>query len=397
MSKKIRLGYDILSKRAIETESGVNIDDALRSISSYQKVTGVGIDNHPDVPRPSTKVIYIVKVAGAGQPDTYKEWIWNQPADGLGAWECIGDTSMDLSDMAKKSEMSVESVQGDPTKNTIQLKSGLAQEVVIEHQDISGKQDTLTFGYNASSQITSIDSHDLAPSVDSTVYLANYTSTAGTAIKDALNAGKTVICRNGSNPSNPTFGLIGAYDKSSNRYQFNFISKTTNTYGQDKGDISFGMVVCNGAGTSWFGQYSPLTFKAPTATGQIMKSVSAANGQFDWSLATVRETPASTAADENKVLTVDNTGTPQWYGPITSDIFGSQLLDENDSPVLDTDNKPVFDSAAASNLWTSFANQEFGARRTYEDQDGQNIKATYATKQELQDALGDLETILASI
>ena len=30
MAKKIRLGYDILSKRAIETASGVNIDDALR-------------------------------------------------------------------------------------------------------------------------------------------------------------------------------------------------------------------------------------------------------------------------------------------------------------------------------------------------------------------------------
>lgn len=30
MAKKIRLGYDILSKRAIETKSGVNIDDALR-------------------------------------------------------------------------------------------------------------------------------------------------------------------------------------------------------------------------------------------------------------------------------------------------------------------------------------------------------------------------------
>lgn len=30
MAKKIRLGYDILSKRAIETENGVNIDDALR-------------------------------------------------------------------------------------------------------------------------------------------------------------------------------------------------------------------------------------------------------------------------------------------------------------------------------------------------------------------------------
>ena len=30
MAKKIRLGYDILSKRAIETESGINIDEALR-------------------------------------------------------------------------------------------------------------------------------------------------------------------------------------------------------------------------------------------------------------------------------------------------------------------------------------------------------------------------------
>lgn len=263
--------------------------------------------------------------------------------------------------------------------------------------ELTAKQDTLTFGYNASSQITSIDSHDLAPSVDSTVYLANYTSTAGTAIKDALNAGKTVICRSTRNPSNPTFGLIGAYDKSSNHYQFNFISKTTDTYGQRTGDISFDMAFCNGAGTNWFGQYSPLTFKAPTSTGQIMKSVSAANGNFDWSLSTIREIPASTAADENKVLTIDSSGTPQWYGPFASDPFGTQVLDNNDDPVLDENSNPVFDNNSATNLWTSFANNEFGARRAYEDQDGQNIKDTYATKSELQDALGDLETILASI
>jgi len=40
---------------------------------------------------------------------------------------------------ADKSEMSVANVQGDNTKKTIQLKSGLSQEVVVEHQDISGK------------------------------------------------------------------------------------------------------------------------------------------------------------------------------------------------------------------------------------------------------------------
>ena len=139
MSKKIRLGYDIISKRAIETESGVNIDDALRSISSYQKVPGVGSDNHPDVPRPSTKVLYIVKVASAGQPDTYKEWIWTQPSDGPGYWECTGDTTQDLSGYALKSEMSIEPGTGaDTDKTTITLKEGTSATVLTAHQDLSG-------------------------------------------------------------------------------------------------------------------------------------------------------------------------------------------------------------------------------------------------------------------
>ena len=137
MSKKIRLGYDILSKRAIETESGVNIDDALRSISSYQKVPGVGIDNHPDVSRPSTKILYIVKVASAGQPDTYKEWIWTQPSDGQGYWECTGDTSQDLSVYALKSEMSVVPGTGaDADKTTITLKEGTSATVLTAHQGL---------------------------------------------------------------------------------------------------------------------------------------------------------------------------------------------------------------------------------------------------------------------
>lgn len=104
MSKKIRLGYDILSKRATETESGVNIDEALKKITSYKKVPGTGDDNHPDEPRPSTKVIYIVKVDGASQPDSYKEWIWNQPVDGVGNWECIGGTSDDANSWKRWSE-----------------------------------------------------------------------------------------------------------------------------------------------------------------------------------------------------------------------------------------------------------------------------------------------------
>jgi hypothetical protein len=158
MSKKIRLGYDILSKRAIETESGVNIDDALRSISSYQKVPGVGSDNHPDVPRPSTKVLYIVKAASAGQPDTYKEWIWTQPSDGPGYWECTGDTTQDLSGYALKSEMSVEPGTGaDADKTTITLKEGTSATVLTAHQDISGKADKVSGG--TAGHFASLDSN----------------------------------------------------------------------------------------------------------------------------------------------------------------------------------------------------------------------------------------------
>ena len=97
MSKKIRLGYDILSKRAIETESGVNIDEALKNIRSYQRVSGTSDDNHPDVPRPSTKVIYLVQSEDAGQSNVFNAWIWAQPDDGLGYWACIDSAVKDNS------------------------------------------------------------------------------------------------------------------------------------------------------------------------------------------------------------------------------------------------------------------------------------------------------------
>ena len=96
MSKKIRLGYDILSKRAIETESGVNIDEAIKGKISVQKVAGTGADSHPDVARPNTEVIYLVRSVSSGATETYKQWMWIQPVDAAGYWECIADNT-DLS------------------------------------------------------------------------------------------------------------------------------------------------------------------------------------------------------------------------------------------------------------------------------------------------------------
>lgn len=84
MATKIRLGYDILAKRAIETESGINIDDALRRIHSYEMVGSTGDDKHPDVPTgsESNKILYVTK------PD-HTAWIWStDSADPR--WICIG-------------------------------------------------------------------------------------------------------------------------------------------------------------------------------------------------------------------------------------------------------------------------------------------------------------------
>lgn len=47
-------------------------------------------------------------------------------------------------DKANKSEMAINAVDGDATKKEIVLKTGTSQEVLVAHQDISGKQDEIT-------------------------------------------------------------------------------------------------------------------------------------------------------------------------------------------------------------------------------------------------------------
>lgn len=50
-----------------------------------------------------------------------------------------------LAQKANKSEMKVEDVPSDSTKKKITLKNGTSQEVLVAHQDISGKQDSLSW------------------------------------------------------------------------------------------------------------------------------------------------------------------------------------------------------------------------------------------------------------
>lgn len=64
------------------------------------KVVGLK-DGHPDVTSPSKKIIYLTKEAGSTARDPYTEWIYTDDSQ----WQIIGETSVDLTDYAKKEDL----------------------------------------------------------------------------------------------------------------------------------------------------------------------------------------------------------------------------------------------------------------------------------------------------
>ena len=58
---------------------------------------------HPDVQNPSTKLIYLVKNSSITGNDKYSEWIYTS-VEQTTAWECIGDTSLNLTPYLTKEE-----------------------------------------------------------------------------------------------------------------------------------------------------------------------------------------------------------------------------------------------------------------------------------------------------
>ena len=96
-----------------------NITDAFTTTADFAEGAGHSI--------PAGANVYVANVGTAETPD-YKYDIFQ----GM----------YDLSGYALKSEMSITDGEGaDADKTTIQLKSGLSKQVLIAHQDISGKAD----------------------------------------------------------------------------------------------------------------------------------------------------------------------------------------------------------------------------------------------------------------
>lgn len=79
------------------------IDEKFANFGGYT-TANADTSGYPDVDKPSTKYIYLVKMSNLpASSDNYKEWIYTS-AEQTTAWECIGETTLDLSPYLTKVE-----------------------------------------------------------------------------------------------------------------------------------------------------------------------------------------------------------------------------------------------------------------------------------------------------
>ena len=84
------------------------------------------------------------------------------------------------------------------------------------------------------------------------------------------------------------------------------------------------------------------------------------------------------------------------YADFEKSIYGQYMVDEEGTPILDENGGYLYNEDSEE-LWTSFRETGFGAERAVGDENGNNIVATYATKADVETAMGDIETLLAAL
>jgi hypothetical protein len=113
-----------------------------------------------------------------------------------------------------------------------------------------------------------------------------------------------------------------------------------------------------------------------------------------WSDPESASLPVATESD-SVLYTAEPNGEASWV-QMEKTVYGSIMTDEEGTPILDEEGKTIQDEDTAT-LWTGFNGKGFGAERAVNDENGNNIVATYATKADVETALGDIETLLAAI
>jgi hypothetical protein len=99
--------------------------------------------------------------------------------------------------------------------------------------------------------------------------------------------------------------------------------------------------------------------------------------------------------EDNVILGGSADGTKSWL-PISTEQFGDVITDATGGQILDDNDEPITGENFAT-LVAKVNNVEIGAERAIADENGNNIVATYATKADVETALGDIEALLAAL
>ena len=112
------------------------VDELIANFGGYTTANSAAPDGHPDVVEIDPRRIYLVKMgSGPTSADNYKEWIY---IDTASAWNCVGETTMDLTPYLTKEE-AVETYQpiGDyVVSSTDVIKPGSAWVLVNDNDNV---------------------------------------------------------------------------------------------------------------------------------------------------------------------------------------------------------------------------------------------------------------------
>lgn len=382
-------GTEFGARRAYEDHTGQNINEALATKTTMSQVNdaieaalanyggfvvvGSLTDGHPDVANPSERFIYLYKDPQLSVTDPYTEWIYTSSHE----WDVIGETTIDVTDKqdslsALPSMAASKFLQTDANQNIVWGNLPQMSGATSSAAGTAGTVPAPTAGDQA--KFLKGDGTWATPPEAN---LANY-------YYDDRGNGLSAK-RTGYDSPYGTTSLVGGHGNM-NAYTIDA------TFLIDWGGIARNFFSVNtydpGASRIGFGKNSTdaraMRYLLPTPVANKYAKTDA-NGQITWG--DVPSLPSPTINDSLLLGQAD--GSETWTA-LENDVFGTRLSDEETG-------EPMYDASSTDQLWTGFAGKEFGAARAYADQDGNNIKATYATKEDLNAALGDIESRLAAL
>ena len=207
-----------------QEETEEKIAEALANYGGYV-TAGSAEGGYPDVTNPSNKFIYLVKM-DTTKNDNYYEWIYSDNGE-TSAWECIGETTMDLTPYLEKTEAAelYQPIGQYVTSSTDTITAGPAWVLVNDNDVVKW----------SGLDVSELGKKYIVTSTNNTVYVGSAQN--GNTITYNLSANiPTIPGISGEN------GLSAFYDIDTNKYYVGVNNSGLTYYRGEAGTINNGIV-----------------------------------------------------------------------------------------------------------------------------------------------------------